>query len=183
MTKRKAIPKQTRDQILVDCKHRCVICHEKTPHVHHIVPVEEGSKNDYENLVVLCPTCHDNIHMRHISPSQLHLYKFQWITLCKQGLVAASLDETGERSHRAMYLLERGSGWHGEAAPGFVDPSAPLVSTIVELIERACSALTIKEAEKSRIGPEMFTFYQLLDRMKAEYRIVEEIARKTGMIK
>lgn len=172
MTKRKAIPKKIRDKLLVDCKHRCVVCHEKTPHVHHIVPVEEGGTNDYDNLVVLCPTCHDNVHMRHISPSQLRLYKHQWISLCSAGLVVASLDEKQKRFPSALYLLEESHG----GKYGFIDPT-PFVNTVADLVEHACSALAIPENEVSKICPEMFKFYQLLVRMKkncARMRVILE---------
>jgi 5-methylcytosine-specific restriction endonuclease McrA len=58
MAKRIAIPKESRDKLLVEAKHQCSKCHEKTTHIHHITSVADGGSNNEDNLIVLCPTCH-----------------------------------------------------------------------------------------------------------------------------
>lgn len=44
----------------------CYICKQNKPrklaHEHHKVPRAAGGQDTRENLVFLCPTCHDNLH-------------------------------------------------------------------------------------------------------------------------
>lgn len=41
----------------------CEICKERKPlEVHHIVPLSEGGKNDFDNFIALCGKCHVLIH-------------------------------------------------------------------------------------------------------------------------
>ena len=76
--KRKAIPKKTRDQLLVLSKNACMIC--RVPHAvsHHIEPISEGGDNEWMNLIVLCPNCHHRVHVtKEIKTSQLLIYRQQ----------------------------------------------------------------------------------------------------------
>ena len=84
----------------------------------------------------------------------------------KDEMIVSTADEQRERSHQAMWLLQRSHGWSGQPSYGFIDPGVPFVTTVAELIERAISAATIPEKEATMVGPEMFKFYQLLVRMK-----------------
>lgn len=72
-----AIPKATRDRLLVEAKHRCTICSEKCFEIHHIVEQADGGSDDPDNLIVLCPNCHQHRYhrSREISPSQMRQYK------------------------------------------------------------------------------------------------------------
>jgi hypothetical protein len=56
MIQRRAIPKAVRDQVLTEYKHRCAMCGEAHPQLHHID--EDPSNNDPLNLIPLCPNCH-----------------------------------------------------------------------------------------------------------------------------
>jgi hypothetical protein len=51
-----AIPKQIREQVLVEFNHRCAVCGADRPQVHHID--EDPSNNEPLNLLPLCPNCH-----------------------------------------------------------------------------------------------------------------------------
>jgi len=88
--KRKRIPKDIRDRLLVDAMHRCCLCpqHEDITDIHHIVPINEKGPNTEENLMVVCPTCHAKIHRirRMYTPEQLRMYKERWVGLCAKGL-------------------------------------------------------------------------------------------------
>lgn len=53
---RKGILRRQRDQLLELFNHRCAICGEDKPQIHHID--ENPSNNDDLNLLPLCPTCH-----------------------------------------------------------------------------------------------------------------------------
>ena len=90
MTKRKTIPKDVRNKVLVDAMHRCCLCpaHEDIIDLHHIVPISEDGPNTEENLMAVCPTCHAKIHRlrKRYSVEQLRMYKERWGKLCALGL-------------------------------------------------------------------------------------------------
>ena len=90
MAKRKAIPKEVRDKLLVEAMHRCCLCpeHHDVTDLHHVMPISESGPNTEDNLVVICPTCHAKIHRirKRYSPEQLRMYKERWVGLCALGL-------------------------------------------------------------------------------------------------
>ena len=53
---RTAIPKETHDKVLAEYNHRCAICGNDRPQLHHIN--ENPADHDLENLLPLCPNCH-----------------------------------------------------------------------------------------------------------------------------
>jgi len=64
---RSTIPPAKRKQALARAKHRCQMpgCHHRHfLEVHHKVPRERGGGNDFDNLVVLCSSCHRLLHER-----------------------------------------------------------------------------------------------------------------------
>lgn len=74
--KRKAIPTQLKDRLLVLCKHACMICRSPYTVSHHIEPISEGGGNEWMNLIVLCPNCHHRVHItKEIKESQLQIYR------------------------------------------------------------------------------------------------------------
>jgi hypothetical protein len=72
-----AITKAVRDQLLVEARHRCTICSEKCFEIHHIIERAEGGSDAPENLIVLCPNCHQHRYHRsgEFTRDQLRLYK------------------------------------------------------------------------------------------------------------
>ena len=78
MTARPAIPRATRDAVLVESGHRCSIptCRTATPiELAHIVPWAESQDHSPDNLIVLCANCHALQEKGHISRSALRQYK------------------------------------------------------------------------------------------------------------
>lgn len=103
MTKRKNIPKDVRNKVLVDAMHRCCLCpeHHEVVDLHHVVQVSEGGPNTEDNLMAVCPTCHAKIHRirNRYTVDQLRMYRERWVTLCAQGLpldvrIAQAFDTT-----------------------------------------------------------------------------------------
>jgi len=84
--KRKAIPNEIKDKLLVEAMHRCCLCpeHPDITHIHHIVLISEEGPNTEENLMLVCPTCHSKIHRIKgmYTVEQLKMYKEMWIELC-----------------------------------------------------------------------------------------------------
>lgn len=72
-----AISKAVRDQLLVEARHRCTICAERCFEIHHIIEQAEGGNDAPENLIVLCPNCHQHRYHRskEFTRDQLYLYK------------------------------------------------------------------------------------------------------------
>lgn len=72
-----AITRAVRDQLLVEARHRCTICSEKCFEIHHIIEQAEGGSDEPENLIVLCPNCHQHRYHRsgEFTREQLRLYK------------------------------------------------------------------------------------------------------------
>jgi hypothetical protein len=54
--KRTGIPKATREAVLQEYRHRCAVCGEANPQLHHID--EDRTNHSTENLLPLCPNCH-----------------------------------------------------------------------------------------------------------------------------
>lgn len=72
-----AISKLVRDRILVEARHRCTICSEKCFEIHHIIEQADGGTDEPENLIVLCPNCHQHRYHRNgeFTRDQIRLYK------------------------------------------------------------------------------------------------------------
>lgn len=55
-------PEKLKNRLIFDrANQQCEWCEESFdhPHVHHIKPRREGGPNEPENLIVLCPNCHE----------------------------------------------------------------------------------------------------------------------------
>lgn len=74
---RPAIPADIRRRVLVEAGHRCAIpqCRHIDVEIHHIVFVEEGGADSYDNLIALCPNCHTLVHRGKIDKKSLRIYK------------------------------------------------------------------------------------------------------------
>jgi hypothetical protein len=90
-----AISKDIRDQLLVEARHRCTICAERCFEIHHIIEQAKGGSDAPDNLIVLCPNCHQHRYHRtkEFSKDQLYLYK-------------AKLKEQNEIEKRLLLNLE-----------------------------------------------------------------------------
>ena len=58
------LSKRTISKILKRANQGCMICgwNNATCDIHHIIPKKQGGNNDNENLIVLCPNCHREVH-------------------------------------------------------------------------------------------------------------------------
>ena len=87
---RNAIEKNILDDLLLKNNFTCCCClgdKGLTFIVHHIEEYEKTQDNSYENLAVLCPTCHDLAHSTRlltlsISKEQLLKAKESWENIC-----------------------------------------------------------------------------------------------------
>lgn len=73
-TKTPPPPEKLKDELIFDrAEQNCEWCDDHFDHlqVHHIEPRREGGPNDPENLIVLCPNCHENADREAIPRSKL----------------------------------------------------------------------------------------------------------------
>jgi len=77
MEPRPPIPEPLRRKILVEAGHRCAIptCRFPTVEIAHIIPYGQVKTHEYENLIALCPNCHDRADKGEIDRKSLRIYK------------------------------------------------------------------------------------------------------------
>ena len=61
------IPEQLKRDVLVESGHRCAIptCKQTPVEIAHIVPWETVKEHTFDNLIALCPNCHDRYDKKH----------------------------------------------------------------------------------------------------------------------
>lgn len=70
------IPKNIKETVLKEYRHKCAICGRADPHLHHID--ENTQNNSSDNLLPLCPNCHlQDIHDPTSQPDPGKLYLFR----------------------------------------------------------------------------------------------------------
>src|SRR5260370_25250110 len=64
---RPAIPKQLERDVLVEAGHRCAIptCKQTPVQIAHIIPWETVREHTFDNLIALCPNCHERYDKKH----------------------------------------------------------------------------------------------------------------------
>src|SRR5689334_16434666 len=79
---RPAIPVEVARRLLVECGHRCAVCGEAVAlEKAHIEPWSESHDHSFENLIVLCATCHTRSHAEAWDANTLREYKrAPWVT-------------------------------------------------------------------------------------------------------
>ena len=74
------IPKDVIRELLSIFKLCCPICgHRFRLHIHHIVYISLGGDNSINNLIPLCPNCHDSVHSMKIDKKILIKIKKNWL--------------------------------------------------------------------------------------------------------
>lgn len=75
---RPKVPADIKRRVLVEAGHRCAIptCRYIEVEIHHIVPWAKCQAHEYENLIALCPNCHNRADRNEIDRKALRLYKF-----------------------------------------------------------------------------------------------------------
>jgi hypothetical protein len=116
---REHITKSIREKVMREFNHRCAICGEDRPQLHHID--EDPSNNDPMNLIPLCPNCHlidQHNPTQPIEPAKLQLFrnykdpnilKPQFHPLFVRMRFLDSIDENSsadELAHKAQELIE-----------------------------------------------------------------------------
>ena len=90
---------------MVKCARRCCICRRFRPtklQVHHIDERSEGGSDDEDNLIVVCLSCHTDVHTkvpfaRRFSVEEMKGHRDELVTLVAEGrLPAGRLGDTEE---------------------------------------------------------------------------------------
>lgn len=98
------IPKDIADRLLSEMRHRCCLCRamidpsrfeaealSDTLEKHHVVLFSEGGGHEYDNLILLCASCHSRVHAdpANYTVEKLKEQKEHWIRL--KAVVPSSL--------------------------------------------------------------------------------------------
>lgn len=83
MSDRPAIPTEIRRRIFMEAGYRCAIptCRFPIPDNHHIFSWADSRDQSYENLIALCPNCHEMFHKGRIPLEAIRAYKKKLIFL------------------------------------------------------------------------------------------------------
>ena len=91
MARRRRVPRGITNKLLTDALFRCCLCPQHTAitiEKHHVLPISEDGDNSEDNLIAVCGSCHDAIHLardagRQIyTPEQLAMCKRRWVERC-----------------------------------------------------------------------------------------------------
>jgi len=126
---RRRVPRDTANRLLTEALFRCCLCPQHTAitiEKHHVLPISEDGDSSEDNLIAVCGSCHDAIHLardagRQIyTPEQLAMCKRRWVDQCweagssqkQRGLTESSSDAPGTASRTrapiARFLAEIG---------------------------------------------------------------------------
>lgn len=75
MERSRYIKKTVDNAIKQETGFRCAWCGEYLTIRHHIIEFSLGGPNSEDNLILLCPNCHDNVHSGKISQEELEKIK------------------------------------------------------------------------------------------------------------
>lgn len=68
------ILKSTKRKILTLWNNKCSVCGKNDfLEFHHIILKSSGGSDDYDNIILLCASCHAKIHKREFNPENYHL--------------------------------------------------------------------------------------------------------------
>lgn len=59
---RSKFSKMIRDQVKQECDNQCQQCGGRGVHLHHVLPRSGGGRGVYTNALLLCNTCHKQVH-------------------------------------------------------------------------------------------------------------------------
>ena len=109
------IPSPARKTVLERDDYTCTECgvdvtteddEAPRPHIHHVKPRADGGSDDVDNLVVLCPTCHDKKHDGGIT-GQVSERKIIEVLTEDRATPAAIADWTGMSKQTVHYRLNK----------------------------------------------------------------------------
>src|SRR5258708_39409703 len=99
------IPTDLVDKMMVKCGRRCCICRRFRPtklQVHHIIERSQGGTHDEDNLIVVCFSCHSDVHTkvpfaRRFSPDELRGHRDALVKMVTDGkLPTLDTDDSDE---------------------------------------------------------------------------------------
>lgn len=100
------IPRPLYEYLVTESRGLCNYCHRATfDEVHHIIPVEKGGSNEYDNLIPLCGSCHSKIHKTAYSPAKLRDAKEKWVCECRD-VIARIVADAGSTTERVSRLVD-----------------------------------------------------------------------------
>lgn len=164
MPARKTLPQSTVDVVLIEAGYRCANpqCGYPLLHQHHLDPVSNSGSDKPENLLALCPNCHDQYHRRYIKTEALHTWK-QRLVAMNHALGRDQMDlllflrRGAGKWDLACYTLDGLSRFAGLIVAGLVEaemnpltPNAVKLASVPSLIDRYKEAMGAHERIQAR---------------------------------
>jgi hypothetical protein len=105
------IPPELVDKMMVKCARRCCICRRFRPtrlQVHHIRERGQGGGNEDDNLIVVCLSCHSDVHTkvpfaRRFSQEELRGHRDALVRMVEKGKLP--VDDADDASEAVVALL------------------------------------------------------------------------------
>ena len=132
------IPPERIDSMMVKCGRRCCICRRFRPtklQVHHIIERAQGGTDDEDNLIVICFSCHSDVHTkvpfaRRFSVEELKGHRDAVIMMVGEGnLPANDTDDTDEAISQVVREMQAVAKPRIELLPEAVEILAKAVRT------------------------------------------------------
>lgn len=115
-----AFSTKIKNQILVHSARHCCVCHASTGlniEIHHIIPQDQGGKDNLDNAIALCFNCHSDAghyfagHPKgaKLSPSELRKHKKSWMDLVSKNKIEMPAEmqiELIETNHDKVFKPE-----------------------------------------------------------------------------
>ena len=113
-------------KVLADCGRCCCLCRRFKPiqlQVHHIVLKSEGGKDELDNAIALCLTCHTDVHTkapftRRFSVEELKMHRENVCRLVAEGKLPAG-EVVPSGSEEMPLAVAEAVSRSSRRAPGF----------------------------------------------------------------
>jgi hypothetical protein len=137
------IPADLADKLMVKCNRRCCICRRFRPtklQVHHIEERSQGGSNHEDNLIVVCLSCHTDVHSkvpfaRRFSVEELKGHRDALVKAVEEGRLPK--DDTDEADVVLAALLQ--------GVPAQEKAEAGLSPEAVEVLLRAANTQGVQQ--------------------------------------
>ena len=176
-------------KVLADCGRCCCLCRRFKPiqlQVHHIVPKGEGGKDELDNAIALCLTCHTDVHTkapftRRFTVEELRAHRDRVYQLVAEGKLVSDEDKSG--SEEMPLAVAEAVSRSSRRGPGFdLTPAAIRVLVAAASSDEVITVLGGDKGLIVRAGGRNLVDAPHNPRLAAEYLHAVEQLEQRGLI-
>ncbi len=177
-------------KVLADCGRCCCLCRRFKPiqlQVHHIVLKSEGGKDELDNAIALCLTCHTDVHTkapftRRFSVEELKMHRENVCRLVAEGKLPAG-EVVPSGSEEMPLAVAEAVSRSSRRAPGFdLIPAAIRVLVAAAASNGVIMVMWQTGGEFVRAGGTIMVDEPNNPRLAAEYSHAIEQLEQHGLI-